>query len=413
MLRPAPVNKTSLQDGGRRLMQYAGVAAGGLGITNGKALRGPLNVQIGISDPCNHRCVMCWDHPPDDRENESTMPLARFGREKPGMMSLELFESIIDDLHALGTRRVDLVGRGEPLMNKSALEMASYAKHRGFEMQMISNGALLTEERANHLVGIGLDVFKVSLNAGTPETYPTIHVTETPENYLRVKRNLRYLADRKVAMGVAIPHIQLSFCIGARNYHEIDQMIEVAGEVGAQEVLFSHTVVHDDTQDLTMGPQDVQKLKESIPAIHQRADELGLQHNLAGFGASIPGYMDEQMVGPAVVPCYAGWYFALILGNGSVLFCCQCSQPIDRVTPERRFIDIWNSHVYQQTRKAARALPEKSSLLATCECDQCALRPRNISIHNFLHPLKQIDCGNEVRRYSLYDISRKWKGQYA
>lgn len=28
-----------------------------------KIFKGPLWVQIGISKPCNHRCIMCWDHP--------------------------------------------------------------------------------------------------------------------------------------------------------------------------------------------------------------------------------------------------------------------------------------------------------------------------------------------------------------
>jgi MoaA/NifB/PqqE/SkfB family radical SAM enzyme len=58
-------------------------------------------------------------------------------------MSLEIFESIVDDLHDLGTRRLDGVGRGEPLMNRDALEMIRYAKTRGMEVLLISNGSLL------------------------------------------------------------------------------------------------------------------------------------------------------------------------------------------------------------------------------------------------------------------------------
>ena len=48
--------------------QYAMVAAGGLGLTGGRAPSGPLNAQIGISDPCNHKCVFCFDHPDEIHE---------------------------------------------------------------------------------------------------------------------------------------------------------------------------------------------------------------------------------------------------------------------------------------------------------------------------------------------------------
>src|SRR5438477_12339164 len=101
--------------------QYAMVAAGGLGLTGTRTPSGPLQAQIGINDPCNHKCVFCWDHPPDERENDDTKN--RFGLARPGAMSLEQFTNIIDDLHQLGALRIALIGRGEPLLNPHALEV--------------------------------------------------------------------------------------------------------------------------------------------------------------------------------------------------------------------------------------------------------------------------------------------------
>jgi Radical SAM superfamily len=193
----------SLREVGVHFKQYAMVAAGGLGMTGGHALSGPLQAQIGINDPCNHRCVFCWDHPPEDRENEDTTK--RFGLERPGVMSLEQFKGIVDDLYKLGTRRVDLIGRGEPLLNRAALEMIRYVKGRNMQLLLCTNASRLSESIAKGLVAAGVDRVNVSLNAGTPETYPHIHVTETPQNYLRVKRNLRYLSDCKVAAGSGCP----------------------------------------------------------------------------------------------------------------------------------------------------------------------------------------------------------------
>ena len=389
---------------------YTMVAAGALGLTGGRAPYGPLRAQIGISDPCNHRCVFCWDHPPDDRESPDTAD--RFAGARPGVMSLQQFKEIVDDLYVMGTRRIDLIGRGEPLTNRHALDMIRYARERDMQLMMVTNGSRLSERIARELVEAPLELIHVSLNAGTPETYPNIHVTETPENYLKVKKNLRFLSDRKIAAGSDLPYLSLTFVINSKNYFEIAEMIEVTHEVGAQEAQFVHAVLHDGTSDLALNEAQYQAFHESLPAARERAAALGVRNNLGTLIASTPPYMPSQMVGPTVVPCYVGWYYTTILGNGSVMPCCQCASPVGHLTKERRFADVWASPEYAEFRTAAKSLPEKSDRLMTCECDNCSLRPRNLAIHNFLHPLNPIKVGGEVQRYTARDFVRKMRGRY-
>jgi MoaA/NifB/PqqE/SkfB family radical SAM enzyme len=271
---------------------------------------------------------------------------------------------------------------------------------------LCSNASKLTASKAEGLVAAGLDRLNVSLNAGTPENYPNIHVSETPENYRAVKRNLRCLADVKAATGRSTPHVRLSFIISSKNFFEIEQMVSVVAEVGAEEGLFTHTLVHDGTRDLALSAAQYEALRAAIPAARARAAELGVQTNLGAFAATTPAYMPQVMKGPAVVPCYVGYYFTVVLGNGSVLPCCQCSNPIDTVSEQRRFGDIWASDAYAEFRKAARALPAASPKLMTCECDQCYLRPRNVSIYNLLHPWNRIEGGEDEELFSLTDLLR-------
>ena len=400
----------SIKSVGVHFKQYAMVAAGGMGLTGGRSLSGPLHAQIGICDPCNHECVFCWDHPPDDHASADTTE--RFGYARPGVMGLEQFKGIIDDLHDLGTRQIDMVGRGEPLLNRAALDMARYVKGRGMQLQMVTNGSRLFEPLARGLVEAGVDRLNISLNAGTAETYPNIHVTEKPEDYVRVKANLRFLADCKIAAGRAAPHICLSFVITSRNFFEIDRMIETTHEVGAQQAHFVHSVVHAGTSDLQLNEAQFRALQAALPAALERAKALGVQSNLQEFQAAIPPYMPTELVGPVVVPCYVGWYFTVVLGNGSVMPCCQSKEPIGRLTEERRFADIWASRHYGDVRIAAKSLPEKSDLLKTAECDRCALRGRNIALHNLLHPLSRIEGGDQVKPFTPLDFVRKLVGRH-
>jgi MoaA/NifB/PqqE/SkfB family radical SAM enzyme len=232
-------------------------------------------------------------------------------------------------------------------------------------------------------------------------------VTESPEKYLKVKKNLRFLSDSKIAAGANKPVISLSFVINSRNYFEIEHMVEAAREVGAQEAQFAHLVPHDGTKDLWLSQDQFEELQALWPRALERAVAGHIMNNLQAFGVSIPSYMPSEMVGPSVVPCYVGWYMAHVLGNGNVLPCCQCSKPLGQVTSERRFSEIWAGQEYSDFRLAAKSLPEKSERLMTCQCDNCQQRPRNLAIHNFLHPLNRIPAGKEVQRFTPNEVLRK------
>jgi len=390
-----------------RVNQYAKIAAGGLGLTGGAAPAGPLHAQIGVSDPCNHRCVMCWDHPPESNESEATAE--RFGGEKQGLMPFSAFKGVVDDLFELGTRRIDIVGRGEPLLNPAIEDMIAYGKSRSMMVTLCSNASKLGTRQSDNLVRSGLDRLNVSLNAGTEKTYPRIHVTETPENYRVVKQNLRYLADCKAASDSSAPHVKLSFVVGARNFFELEQMVSVVHEVGAQEGMFNHTVVHSGTKELMLDREQYDQLLETVPRAKALAKKLGVQTNLGTFAATVPTYLEDNVTGPPVVPCYVGWYFTVILGNGSVMPCCQCSEPVGRVNETQGFAEIWSSSKYKEFRNAARQLPAPNERLMNCECDRCMLRPRNISVHNMLHPLKRIDGGEREQLITIGDLLRMKK----
>jgi hypothetical protein len=134
----------------------------------------------------------------------------------------------------------------------------------------------------------------------------------------------------------------------------------------------------------------------SIPEARAASERLEVLTNLNTFAATVPSYLGGNVVGPAVVPCYVGWYFANILANGSVMPCCQCARPQGVVTRDVRVADIWRSPAYDVFRRAARRLPEESPALSDCECHRCMLRPRNVSLHNMLHPWNRIEIERRI-----------------
>jgi hypothetical protein len=171
-------------------------------------------------------------------------------------------------------------------------------------------------------------------------------------------------------------------------------MIEVTHEVGAQDAQFVHAVLHDGTSDLAMNDARSRAFHESLPAARESCRARRAKQPRNACDAS---YIPSKMVGPTVVPCYVGSYYTTILGNGSVIPCYQYASPVGHLREERRFADIRASPEYAEFRTVARSLPKMSDRLMTCECDNCALGPRNLAIHNFLHPLNPIQVGGKSK----------------
>ncbi len=197
------------------------LAVNALGWTGDTPLGGPLYPQVSISDACDHRCVMCGYHPP----SEASPPLGQFGGEQPGLIPLATFERLVDELRELGTRQIDLVGRGEPLLHPHAAEMIGYAKDSGFTVTLTTNGSRLNGAAARKLIEARLDRIRVSLNAGVAETYPHIHVNQTAAAYRKISDNACYLCRLRTQLGSEL-HISLAFAINAINFAEIVEMVE-------------------------------------------------------------------------------------------------------------------------------------------------------------------------------------------
>ncbi len=354
---------------------YASIALGALDVTAGRALRGPLYAQLSIADPCNHRCVMCPYHPPG-KSTRALLP--QFGGDAPGMMSLERYRAVIADLARLGTRRVDLVGRGEPLLPPHVVEMVALARDAGLEVSLTTNGSRLDEAMVAGLAEAGLDRMKISLNAGRAATYPTIHVTESEDDYAAVLEGARRVARTRV-------HLTLSFTISRINQDELARMVERAIEHGADAAYFQHLIPVPDRPDLSLAPDELLRLASDSDAAIEHAQRAGLETNLASFAEEARSAAEGAAPDEAI-PCYVGYYFTVVLGNGNVMPCCQVERPIGDLDASS-FGELWNGEAYRRFREAARRLPVRGPELETAECERCYFRPHNLSIHRAVRPL--------------------------
>lgn len=127
---------------------------------------------------CNLSCSFCDSHSGRLVENN----------QKRGIMSLDLYKRIIDNIEDLDFKfeTIFFHGNGEPLLNKHFVDMISIAAERKIARRyiMFTNGTLMVPEIFDRLMYSGISEINVSLDIIDPETYRKVKGKDLLTNVL-------------------------------------------------------------------------------------------------------------------------------------------------------------------------------------------------------------------------------------
>lgn len=233
----------------------------------------PVTCEIDPSNACCLDCSFCIYR--QLRDNSS--------------MPFELYQKILGDLRDCGVKSITLTGGGEPLMNPKINEFIEASED--FKLGLITNGVLL-DKIPTHLLE-RFDFIRVSLNAGTKETYKKI---SGRDYYDKVVKNIEFVKKHTKQLGI-------SFVVTDDNIHEIDL---------------------------------IKKLK---------VDFLQLKHNvLKPIDFSSDCIVCRRDKATSNLPCQIASLIGIIGSNGDVSFCCQYRYDKKFIlgnVKDEHFIDIW------------------------------------------------------------------------
>jgi pyrroloquinoline quinone biosynthesis protein E len=146
-------------------------------------------------------------------------------------MSLDLLRFVLD-LYPDATR-VELIGVGEPLLNPQLFDLVRECVKRRMIVDTVTNGLVL-DAHVPEIVRSGLEWICVSANGHTAREF--YRMTGMPEaSFSRILRNVEALV-RGRGNRKAKPQIELSFIIDRHNCTYIQDMIQLAEDVGADSV---------------------------------------------------------------------------------------------------------------------------------------------------------------------------------
>ena len=151
-------------------------------------LKVPLVIFIDPSNICNFKCVFC---PTGDDE------LLKSVNRPKGMMSLDLFKRIVDDLDKMVQKynskpaQISLFKDGEPLLNKNLPEMIKILAEKKFNdtLEITTNASALTEDNAEKIIKAGLKKIRYSIYHLNDEGY--MKVTSNKINFKKIHENVK------------------------------------------------------------------------------------------------------------------------------------------------------------------------------------------------------------------------------
>jgi MoaA/NifB/PqqE/SkfB family radical SAM enzyme len=225
---------------------------------------------VEASSRCNLACKMCFRH---SWIGES------FGDLDPAVFARVMEDPALDE-----TETVFFGGMGEPLVHPALTEMAALASARGKKVELVTNGTLLTREKASRLIEAGVSRIWVSID----ELYENYGKIQIGSDFDLVLRNLE--AYNELRQGTDL-RLGMTAVVMRDNIASLRRIREFAEHFGADDLNLSHIIPNR--------AQDVEQALWAmcdVAAIKAVTDKTGYIWRVKGIdlGPEIPMFKFSQ-----------------------------------------------------------------------------------------------------------------------
>lgn len=242
-----------------------------------------------------------------------------------------------------------------------------HAHRRGFTVYISTNPSVWTEERIEDVLDTGLDRIQVMFDGMDDET--SMAIRGRAASFVRGDRNLRRLAERKVARGLAAPHITIQMIRHPRNRHQWARFAEYWRDVAGVDAVYL----------------------DYYSTFDGRVDAIN------AIGAELATHDEDQAAEVARIrelaeyPCVYPWHSVSITWDAKVVPCCRdvnTSTILGDLTTDS-LETVWNAEPLQRLRAEF-----STGAITTPTCTAC----REPSLEVGLPTLYPLAPGLRVRR---------------
>jgi MoaA/NifB/PqqE/SkfB family radical SAM enzyme len=327
-------------------------------IVANRPTRGPVHVELDLTDRCNIACYFCNQQ---DLRTKESIPVPKL-------------TELIDEMAANGLKSVRLSGGGDPLFHRDVLTAIDHLEARGVIIDnLTTNAVALTPEIARRLVGNKAREVQVSINTADAEDYARMMKVK-PALFDKVVENTRRLIE--VRGDSIYPSVVLQFLLDRKNLPQLVEMYELGRSLGVDRVAINPVleIPLDRIDQAVLLERDDRDVAEPlIEEILRRDKDAGLvqiDFAIGGWNEMVeaarlrvgaPAH-NTYPTAPAFRTenggCFFAWYTAAITGNGDIRPCCLLLnpnvKPLGNVHETKTFSEQWNGAAFAKMREEMR-----------------------------------------------------------
>ena len=236
--------------------------------------------------------------------------------------------------------------QGEPFLHPQFLEIIKTAKEKRIYTATSTNAHFIDDKKAKEIVASGLDRLIISIDGLTQETYESYRVNGTLQ---KVIEGSKALSKAKQELKSQTPYLIFQFLVVKANEHQIDEVQQLADEIGIDEVRFKTAQVYDYKNGNALIPDN-----EEYSRYTKQKD----------------GTYRVKFVGGN--HCWRMWSSSVITFDGQVVPCCfdkDAEHPLGTLKTQS-FDNIWKGEEYVNFRKAV--LTDRNQIEICTNCSEGA-----------------------------------------
>ena len=311
-------------------------------------------VQWHLTEKCNLRCTHCY------QTGKGTDEM-RLGEIKATISEIEEMLRAWSEAYGLEFSPSFNITGGEPLLHGDIFEILEEMRRRRFDVYLLSNGALMSEEKAKLLSWLGVRGVQVSIE-GPEKIHDSIRGKGSFSSSLK---GIGYLldADIKVSLNVTLSDINAD--------HFMD-MISLSSSLGVQKLGFSRLVPSGRGTVLLNRMLDKERVKELYRTIFSQ-NTNGLEIVTGDPVASRMTAIDDAADSGSFPAggCAAGVSGFTILPDGTITPCRRLPIPVGNVRKDD-LREIWaTSGVLEALRDRSRYNEKCQTCKRWADCRGC------------------------------------------
>lgn len=288
----------------------------------------PVSISFEPTTSCNLRCPEC------------PSGLRAFTR-PTGMLENQFFRQTIDEMHKELLYLI-FYFQGEPYLNPAFLDMVQYAASRKIYTATSTNAHYLTDENARKTVESGLDRLIISIDGTTQEVYEQYRVGGRLDKVLAGAKNI---VKWKKTLNSSKPFVVFQFLVVKPNEHQIEDVKQLAKEVGVDDVWFKTAQIYDYEKD----PNQLITTIDKYSRYKKKGDVYEPKNKLANH-------------------CWKLWHANVITWDGLVVPCCFDKDAQHQLgnLKEMSFRETWNNESYKMFRKQLMNSRKNIDICSNC-----------------------------------------------